>query len=245
DFLSDPRSALLSRMTGAPVRIGIGYRGRGWAFTHSIPCQDPNRPMYSARHKAQLAEPFGEPVSTNCALEFFLRSEDEEAAAHLWKQKGWSKETPVVALGVHSRREYKRWPVERFAQVAQRLIYECEAAIAVLAGPGEEVPAQQVLRLLGDSRAHLLQPNSLGSLAACLSRCRLFLGNDGGPKHLAVAVGTPTVTLFGDEPFEFWTPPDNPSHIALGGRQLGEKGLASLTSQEVFEAARDLLATTH
>ncbi|MBM3325186.1 MAG: glycosyltransferase family 9 protein, partial [Calditrichaeota bacterium] len=138
DFLSDPRSALLSKMSGAPVRIGIGYRGRGWAFTHLVPCQDPSRPIYSAKHKAQLAEPFGELDDASCALEFFLRPEDEEAAANLWTQRAWSKETRVVALGVHSRREYKRWPVERFAQAAQRLIHECDVAVALLAGPGEE-----------------------------------------------------------------------------------------------------------
>jgi heptosyltransferase-3 len=245
DFLSDPRSSILCQMSGASVRIGIGYRGRRWAYTHRIPCQNPGRPVYSAEHKMQLARPFGDIELGNPAIEFFLNPADDESASHLWEQNGWAQERSVIALGIYSRREYKRWPAERFAEVAQKLLRECQASIAVLVGPGEESSARRVLEIINDSHAHLLQPDGLGPLAACLKRCRLFIGNDGGPKHLAVAVGTPTLTLFGDEPFEFWTPPNNPSHVALSGRGPGLGGLLSLTSSQVFESARSLLETRH
>jgi ADP-heptose:LPS heptosyltransferase len=245
DFLSDPRSAILCRMSGASVRIGIGYRGRRWAFTHCVPCQNPERPIYSAQHKMQLAEPFGSVAPGNSAIEFFLNPADDESASRLWEENGWTQETHVIALGIHSRREYKRWPTERFAEIAQKLIHECRASIAVLVGPGEESSARQGLELINDSHAHMIQPDGLGSLAACLKRCRLFIGNDGGPKHLAVAVGTLTLTLFGDEPFQFWTPPNNPSHVALGGKGEGTNGLLSLTANQVFESARSLLEMRH
>jgi ADP-heptose:LPS heptosyltransferase len=90
----------------------------------------------------------------------------------------------------------------------------------------------------------VLSPQGLGALAACLKRCRLFIGNDGGPKHLAVAVETPTLTLFGAEPSEFWTPPADSRHVALGGVRSGKPGLGALTSDEVFESARRLYERT-
>jgi heptosyltransferase-3 len=241
DFLSDPRSALLSVISGASVRVGIAYRGRRWAFTHRVPCQDPQNPLYSAEHKLQLAQPFGNTLPMDSRLDFFLQREDEEAASQLWDKEGWNSRTSVIAFGVHSRRAHKRWPLERFAEVAQRLIRECNAAIALLAGPGEEDPARRVLILINDSRVRVLQPDGLATLAACLKRCRLFVGNDGGPKHLAVAMGTPTLTLFGDEVSQFWTPPHNPSHLALSGASQGKDALLSLSSDRVFEAAHSFL----
>jgi ADP-heptose:LPS heptosyltransferase len=244
DFLSDPRSALLSRMSGAPIRVGIGYRGRRWAYTRWIPCQDPQQPLYSAEHKLQLSKLWGVAAQGSAKLDFFLYPEDEQAASHLWEQEGWQSETDVVALGVHSRREHKRWPPEQFAEVAQRLIQKYGVAIALLAGPGEETAVHRIMGLIHDERARVLSPQGLGALAACLKRCRLFIGNDGGPKHLAVAVETPTLTLFGAEPSEFWTPPADSRHVALGGVRSGKPGLGALTSDEVFESARRLYERT-
>jgi len=244
DFLSDPRSALLSRMSGAPVRVGIGYRGRRWAYTRWIPCQDPQQPLYSAEHKLKLSKLWGDAAQSDATLDFFLCPEDELAASHLWEREGWGSETNVIALGVHSRREHKRWPPEQFAKVAQRLIQELNVVIALIAGPGEEAGVRNVLELIHDRRAHMISPKGLGALAACLKRCRLFIGNDGGPKHLAVAVGTPTLTLFGAEPSEFWTPPGDARHVALGGTRSEKPDLESLTSDEVFESAHRLYERT-
>ena len=240
DYLSDPRSALLSRGSGAPVRIGIGYRGRRLAFTHLVSCQDSTHPTYSALHKLKLAEPFGDVALADCTPEMFLKPEDEEAALELWKNNDWTKDTQVIALGVYSRRDYKRWPPERFAEVAKTLLQKSNTAIALFAGQGEHT-AQQVCELVADSQARVVQPADLGVLAACLKQCPLFIGNDGGPKHLAVAVGTPTIALFGAEPSEFWTLPNRSQHVALGGIQSGEDGLFSVTAQDVLQAAYPLL----
>ena len=240
DFLSDPRSALLSRGSGAPVRIGIGYRGRRWAFTHVVPRQDANHPTYSALHKLKLAEPFGDVAQANPTPEIFLKSRDDIAAFELWKENGWTESTKVIAFGVYSRREHKRWPPERFVEVVRILLQKYGTPVAFFAGAGENT-AQQVCELVADSRARVVQPADLGILAACLKKCRLFIGNDGGPKHLAVAVGTPTITLFGAEPSEFWTLPNNKHQIALGGIQSGEDGLFSITAQDVLQAAYPLL----
>ncbi|MBU1937048.1 glycosyltransferase family 9 protein, partial [bacterium] len=244
DFLSDPRSALLTRASTAPMRIGIGYRGRRWAFTHLVPCQNSNHPTYSALHKLKLAEPFGEITQADCTPEIFLKAKDEEAALELWKQNDWTANSKVIAFGVFSRREHKRWPRERFAEVARVLLRKYDAAIALLAGQGENT-AQQVCELVSDKRACVVQPTDLGILAACLKKSRLFIGNDGGPKHLAVAVGTPTIALFGAEPTEFWTPPNISHHIALGGIQSGENGLFSVTTEDVLQAAYSLLDNEH
>jgi ADP-heptose:LPS heptosyltransferase len=240
DFLSDPRSAFLSRMSGAPVRVGIGYPGRRWAYTRCIPCQDPQKPLFSAAHKLQLSMLWGDTREVGATPDFFLKPEDEQAASRLWENVDWHTKTNAIAFGVHSRREHKRWPLERFAEVARRLIQAQNISIALIAGPGEQTAVQQVQQLIHDNRARIVVPNGLGVLAACLKRCRIFIGNDGGPKHLAVAVGKPTLTLFGAEPSEFWTPAGDPRHVALGGIRSGKLGIESLTADEVFESARRL-----
>lgn len=103
----------------------------------------------------------------------------------------------------------RRWPAERFAAVADTLLEESGlAGVVVVGGPGQEAQAQAVI----DSMRHrpravsVAGRTSLGALAALISRFRLFLTNDTGPGHMAVALGTPTVVVYGSSHPLKWGP---------------------------------------
>ncbi len=105
---------------------------------------------------------------------------------------------------------------ERFAEAMDSLH---EAADVIwLWGPGEE-------RLAQECRAAMQRPSTLApetgweDLAALLERCALLVSNDSGPKHLAVALGIPTVTVFGPTHPGAWQPPSGP-HAAIEARGL-------------------------
>lgn len=95
----------------------------------------------------------------------------------------------------------KRWPAERFAAVAGRLAAECGARILLLGGRGDEDAAAAFTAALPpEARARLLDRSGRADLAlaaALVERCALYLGNDSGLAHLAAAVGTPVVVVFG------------------------------------------------
>jgi ADP-heptose:LPS heptosyltransferase len=85
----------------------------------------------------------------------------------------------------------------------------------LISGPGEASYCKAIAEYAGLDQKHSLVFSDLGEMAAMLSSSSLYVGNDGGPKHLAVAVKTPTVTIFRNDPPEYWTPPNHALHIAL------------------------------
>ena len=75
---------------------------------------------------------------------------------------------------------------------------------------------------------------SVRQLAALYARCSLWIGNDGGPKHMAVAVNTPTVTVYRRTLGGVWSDPTDPKQIAINS---GQESLESINEQQVIEAA--------
>ena len=109
---------------------------------------------------------------------------------------------PVLAIGPAANWTGKQWPAIRFAEAVRRLTGPggalAGARVAVLAAGPERDQARQVIEALPAARVlDLVGAVDLPTAAACLRRCRAFLGNDSGLMHLAAAVGIPTLGLFG------------------------------------------------
>jgi heptosyltransferase I len=103
-----------------------------------------------------------------------------------------------IAMNVSARWPTKRWPIESFAAVADRLYEEGMGPVVLIGGPDDRADAQTVKALTKKSSmrdATGLTP--LGLLPALLQSASLLLTNDSGPMHVAAAVGTPVIALFG------------------------------------------------
>jgi len=109
--------------------------------------------------------------------------------------------------------DWKRWPVERFAEVIRALRRDRALEIVVHQGPADAEPAQRLLALLEGDAVVLLEPD-LPRLAAVLGGARAYLGGDSGVSHLAAAVGTPSVLLFPPATRRRWTP-WSPTAVAI------------------------------
>lgn len=118
-----------------------------------------------------------------------------------------------IAIAPGGGVDFRRWPAERFAEVADYLIekYGCEVLLV-----GDEAD-EPILRIVAEKMkypAQIISNLSLPEVAQVLSRCRLTIANDGGLMHVSAAMGTPTLGLFGPEtPVRFG--PYGPSHRAL------------------------------
>lgn len=112
---------------------------------------------------------------------------------------------PRLVVHPGSGGSWKRWPVERFAEVIRTLRHRRAFEIVVHQGPADAEPAQRLLALLEGDATVLLQPD-LPRLAAVLGVCRAYLGGDSGVSHLAAAVGAPSVILFPPAHLPRWTP---------------------------------------
>ncbi|HIB94397.1 MAG TPA: glycosyltransferase family 9 protein [Candidatus Lambdaproteobacteria bacterium] len=212
DFFGNPRSALMSRFSGAPIRIGFGFRGRSWAYTH--PVNISTEVTYAAQDKAQLLSPLGI-SATDFGLDFFADEKDKNYAARLFDQLGITDSDFVVSLSPVSRRPYKVWPAERFAWIADWLVQKYNAKILFLFGPGEVYFIDAVRKAMKNQALPDYDFPTLTETLAILNRVNLHLGNDNGPRHFAVAGGTPTLTIFGRPWAANWTPPQTTKHRTL------------------------------
>lgn len=144
---------------------------------------------------------------------------DPPPAPHLWiddaRRRAAVDLVPgggaVVAIGPTANWRGKQWPAASFVGLARRLTAADGVApgakIAVFGAPSERVEAEAVLHALpAESVIDLVGTDDLLTVAACLERTTLFVGNDSGLMHMAAAVGTPTVGLFGPSRDEIYAP---------------------------------------
>jgi heptosyltransferase-3 len=163
----------------------------------------------AAEHRVQqLARLFA--LASPPAPRLWTAPRHQQAAAALVPSGG-----PVLAIGPAANWRGKQWRAERFAELAQRLIAPAGplsgARVAVLGAAHERAQAAPLLAALPDARClDLVGRTDLLTAAAALERCALFIGNDTGIMHIAAAMGTPTLGLFG---------PSLPEHYAPWGRR--------------------------
>ncbi len=144
-------------------------------------------------------------------------------------------EGPIVVIHPGSGGRHKCWPMPLFADLVAELP-RLGARPVVITGPAEAVDLPQMQRAVSSICPILCAPK-LAGLAAILERADAFVGNDSGPGHLAAAVGTPTVSLFGPTDPATWMPLGHRCEVVLAPR--GELKLLRVDS--VLEAVMGVL----
>jgi lipopolysaccharide heptosyltransferase II len=193
----------LALATGAPRRFGLD-NGLGWFLTDRTPDFG-----FGVRHEAdywlQVVGLVGANPEPRLAS-FPVSSSDDERAAELL---GGNRH-PVVAIhpGTGIYAPARRWFPDGFAAVANHLSSVYHAQIVLLGGPDDESLPAKVKAGMIVPPIDLAGQTSLGELAAVLRRCDLFVGSDSGVMHLAAAVRTPVVAVFGPSNHRAWGPYD-------------------------------------
>ena len=206
------RSGLLSLCTGSPIRIGFanGREGSPWCYTQRIglPSESPkgtpnalhassHAPMHAIDRYLHLALEAG--ISTQGPARFPLPPwpEAEQWVDRCLAAAGIRPTERVCVIHPAARWVTKRWPADRFASLADRLAEEQGWRVILVAGSVERELVTAVTALMKRPFLDLSGRTTLPQLASLLRRAALLVTNDSGPMHLAVAVGTPVVALFG------------------------------------------------
>ncbi|HEX5164523.1 MAG TPA: glycosyltransferase family 9 protein [Thermomicrobiales bacterium] len=143
------------------------------------------------------------------ALEFPVSDADRYEADAL---TGPPSLRPLIVIHPGSKLPTRRWMPERFAAVADAVVERFGAEVVVTGTDGEAAVADAVVSSMRHRAASLAGRTTLGSLAAIVERSRLFITNDTGTAHLAVALRTPSVVLFGPGDVRRWGPLDRERH---------------------------------
>jgi lipopolysaccharide heptosyltransferase II len=195
-----PKVALAPWLAGIPHRAGIDSSGRGFALTLRVPW---NRPRHEAELMLDVVRALGVIIEPLPHTKFLPSDDSRRFAERLLQEWGLAGETPIVVVhpgGASNPGKVmpeKRWPAPRFAALADGLVDQVGARI-VIVGHGADQPLARQMRLaMRHPSVDLVGQTSISQLAGLLERCHLYVGNDSAPLHLATAVGTPVLGIFG------------------------------------------------
>jgi predicted lipopolysaccharide heptosyltransferase III len=207
DFHGGPRSAWLTRATGAPRRIGYALPGRYLAYTDRVawtPALVP--PRHSVATQSELLQPLGLPLPAlgSPPVEMPPDAAAITAVDERLRAVGVIVGTPIVVVHVSASSPFRRWPADHFADLAAALLgAHGDLRIIFTAGPAERALQGDVTGMAraraGDhaSRVLALGDVDLAELRALIDRANLYIGGDSGPLHIASTTHTPIVALFG------------------------------------------------
>jgi heptosyltransferase-2 len=192
------RSALLPALAGVPRRVGFSTDGRRLLLTHPVAKSESLRAGHQVEHYMTLVRALGyedpAPPARLAVSDDLLKWAEEALEDPLRAVPS----RPVV--GIHPGAAYglaKRWFPERFLSVAEGAVRELDALVLLLGAEGEASWAAEAASASPGRVIDWTGRTDVAELAALLARCDLLVCNDSGPMHLAAAVGTSVVAIFG------------------------------------------------
>ncbi|MDD4909780.1 MAG: lipopolysaccharide heptosyltransferase II [Candidatus Omnitrophica bacterium] len=238
---------------GIPVRIGYARRA-GFLLTRKLPYIKPQGRKHELEYCLDVLKLIGID-SREKELFVPLEQDAEGRIRRLLRENNVCEKDKFVIIHPSASCISRIWPEERFAELANRLIDELEVKVAVISNKGDKPIVDGVVSLIKHPVLNLAGELSLGEMVSLLRWGSLFISNDSGPAHIASAVGTPVVSIFGRK---------QPGLGPLRWRPLGEKVrvlqkdvgcieclahncvkhfacLKAITVDDVFAAAKELL----
>lgn len=186
---------------GAKQTIGYGRRGSGLFLTHALQPPRENgklKPISAVDYYLELAASWGCEIPSR-RLELVTSPADEAAADEQWQRLNLPDGRDVMLLNTGGGCRAKIWPVTQSSLLARRVAEELGSTVLVLCGPAERKVAAEIATQANHPRVRSVagEDVSFGVTKAIMRRARILVTTDSGPRHIASAMDTPTVVLFG------------------------------------------------
>jgi ADP-heptose:LPS heptosyltransferase len=238
DLMANPRSAQLTFGSGAPLRISHPKKGRGRLYTHQV------KPThgYSVIYKKGLLEPLGI-TSDWLRPEIFLTQMEREWGHRLRHELQTHPSQRVVTIDPTHRRATRRWPAERFGALCRQIAERLDILPVVLWGP-DELPVAESVAKASNGRAKIAPPTDLRQSAALIAAADAHIGNCSAPRHIAVAVETPSFTVLGSTGYGWAYPSEMHKNVRRGidcqpcNRNTCDIGIICLSEYDPRDAFR-------
>jgi predicted lipopolysaccharide heptosyltransferase III len=206
DLTNNDRSSLFTFSTGASMRIGfISGRWLRNRICYTTVIDSVLGQGHAVDHHLKVAELLGLSVEDRHPhIQVSVEAKKRMEAKLIDMGFDWNQ--PFVLIYPGARRWYKRWPPEQFAALADRVAQHLQVP-GVFCGGEEDVAISESIRGQMVSKAFDVTGRlSLSEFAALLEHAACLVGNDAAPIHIATAVKTPTISLFGPTDWKVWAP---------------------------------------
>ena len=198
---TDPvAGSLISFFSGAPLRVGEDWKGRGFLYTHKIKAK---QTISELQQNVSLAKFLGGKAMPSLPLLYLSADEVEEGRRWIGQQK-----IPAEAkiLGIHPgcgrEQEWKRWEIDRYIRVSKEITTRDNVWSIFFFGPDEDDLISSVEAADAGAAVIYRGKGSIRKTAAIIGCCDLFLSNDSGLRHIAVALDVRSVGIFGPTSIE-------------------------------------------
>lgn len=256
-------AALIAAVARVPYRLGYATDGRRALLTHPLALPawrgERHEVFYYLNIIAELEQQLdgaSEVMQREPVFDLKVSAARQDEARELLASAGAQSDLPLVALcpgSTNSRA--KRWPAGRFAALADKLIDESEANVALIGSPDEMDVSREVATLMRHQPIMLTGRTNLAQAVAVLSLTDVLITNDTGPAHIAAALNRPTLVIFGPtdpattRPFsgvaEIIRRPPDCAPCMLRDCPIDHRCMTAITPDEVFTRASSLLKHHH
>ena len=203
DMHEGTRGAIMCFLTRAPMRIGHKFAKRSFLYNIKLEFSD-LEPKFPIDYQVALIKKMGVPFD-RAAPEIYISDLAKQRAKNLLVENGIKEGDEYCLIHAGTRKVYDQWQYEKFAHLVEVIPKKYKLKVIVTCGPGEESQARSVLKLVR-SREKIHVQTGLQELGAITQGARFALCHNGGYMHVASALGTPVVALFGVVHPRVWKP---------------------------------------
>ncbi len=209
DLRSDDRGAYMALMSGAQIRAALLYRGLKWRnflFTHLADPPVPKERIHGAAEQSlQIVREFG--IDTKYTIpKLWVSEKVKKRAEKLLDGDGVTAVSRWITLNPFSRWQHKEWGYKKWVQIIDWLREEYGISTVIVGAPGERKKSIDIVSKCKGQIFNLTGKTTLDELAGVLSLSSLHVGVDSAAPHIAAAVGTPTITIYGPSEWLVWAP---------------------------------------
>lgn len=206
-------AAIIAFLAGIPRRIGFDTDGRRLLLTHPVHRTKAIKAIHQTGYYLKILEGAGM-TAGRPTLELHLDPADTRRAAQMRAEFGIAPGRPLIGLNPSATfGPAKQWFPERYAALGDLLNKELGALILIFGGPSDRELGRTITGLMSAPAIDLSGRTSLGEAMALIDRCTAFVTNDSGLMHVAAALGTPLVAVFGSTNWTTTSPFSDTSRI--------------------------------
>ncbi|MGA6927226.1 MAG: lipopolysaccharide heptosyltransferase II [Desulfosarcina sp.] len=190
-------AALIAAMAGIPVRIGFDTDARRLLLTHPVRCTPAIKSIHQSGYYLEILKGIGLDA-VDRRLELHLGADDRAHAKQILIDHRVDPAATIVGLNPSATYgPAKQWFPERYAALGDRLRQEVGATVLIFGGPSDRQLGRTIANLMAAPAVDLSGRTRLGEAMALIDRCDAFVTNDSGLMHVAAALNTPLVAIFG------------------------------------------------